>query len=380
MTSKYTVSKDCDEWEVMNMRHKKLYSALLSAVIGAGFVIAMPSSEAATREEIAAIRVEKAADFRYWNEDSSTKKKIIQFVEDATNPESPRFIPVSNRIAVFDMDGTFYCETAPYYFQEVMFLHRALHDDSYRPDKGMVEFAKKIEPKIMKKTGLTSAESKTLVEYLTKAYAGMTPEEYRAYVHEFMQSNETGLTNLKRGEAFYLPMVEVISYLGNNGFDVYINSACGVLTTRELTEGVIPIPFDHVIASDFVYTSTKMGKEQPTDHFYDRFNEKVVISGKPLRENAKAVKIFSLLNQIGKKPVLAFGNSMGDSGMLEYTLQDNPYNSASFFVLCDDTERELGNTEKAEKLKTTATERGWNTISMKDEFRTIYGDGVARAN
>ena len=361
------------------MRHKKICTAFLAAVIGVSSAVAMPASEAASREEVAAIRVEKAADFRYWNEDSPTKQKLVRFVEAATNPESPGFIPASNRIAVFDMDGTFYCETAPYYFQEVMFLHRALHDDAYKPDKKMADFARKIEPKIMNKTGLSAAENKTLVDYLTKAYEGMTPEEYRAYVHEFMQTNETGLTNLKRSEAFYLPMVEVISYLGNNGFAVYIDSACGVLTTRELVEGVIPIEYDRILATDFVYTSTKMGKELPADHFYDRFNEKVVISGKPLIENGKSVKIFSILNQIGRKPVLAFGNSMGDSGMLEYTLQDNPYNSASFFVLCDDTERELGNTAKAEKLKATATERGWNTISMKDEFKTIYGDGVTRS-
>lgn len=244
----------------------------------------------------------------------------------------------------------------------------------------MAAFAKKIKPKILNKTGLTASENKKLFAYLTKAYAGMTPEEYRAYVREFMQTNETGLTNLKRGEAFYLPMVEIISYLGNNGFSVYIDSACGFLTTRELVEGVIPIHSDRIIASDFVFTSTKMGKDKPGDHFYDRHKEKIVISGKPLVDNAKTVKIYSLLNHIGKKPVLAFGNSMGDSGMLEYTLQDNPYNSASFFVLCDDTERELGDKEKAAQLKEFALKRGWNPISMKNEFKTIYGERVERSN
>ena len=66
--------------------------------------------------------------------------------------------------------------------------------------------------------------------------------------------------------------------------------------------------------------------------------------------------------------------------MLEYTLQDNHYNSASFFVLCDDTERELGNKEKAAKLKEFALKRGWNPISMKNEFKTIYGERVERSN
>ncbi len=332
--------------------------------------------QAATREEISAIKVETATDFRYWNDNSPTKAKLIKFVEDAVNPNSPNYIPPEDRIATFDMDGTFYCETAPYYFQEVMFLHRALEDNSYQPTKKMRNFAKKIQPKILNKTGLTPAETKKLIGYLTKAYEGMTPEEYRAYVRNFMNDNETGLTNLKRGEAFYLPMVEIISYLSNNDFAVYIDSACGVDTLRELVGDVLPIRYDRIIGTDFGYTSTKMGKDVANNHFFDRRNEKIVISGEYLNDNAKTVKIFSILNQIGKKPVLAFGNSMGDNGMLEYTLQNNRYRSEVFYVLCDDTERELGNLDRAKKDKAFAQERGWNTISMRDEFKTIYGDNV----
>ena len=358
--------------------YKKLCSGIFSGLLAAS-VICGGVGQAATRAEVAAIKVEKPTDFKYWQDNSPTKQKVVQFVENATNPLSKNFIPQADRVAVFDMDGTFYCETAPLYFQEMMFLHRALVEDAnYQPDKKMVAFAKKIQPKIMNKTGLTPEENKTLFNYLTKAYAGMTPEEYRAYVRKFMETNEDGLSNLKRGEAFYLPMVEIISYLKNNGFVVYINSACGIDTTRELVRDVIPISFDRIAASDFRYTSTKMGTEKPADHFYDRRQEKIVISGEPINENGKTAKIFAILNQIGKKPVLAFGNSMGDSGMLEYTLQDNKYPSESFFVLCDDTERELGNKAKADKLKAFAEKRGWNTISMRDEFKTIYGDNVVR--
>ena len=360
------------------MKHRKIYTAIMASVIGFGSLLCSPQSEAASREEIAAINVVTASDFKYWNEDSPTKRKITRFVEDAINPASSRFIPEANRVAVFDMDGTFYCETAPFYFQEMMFLHRALEDKGYAPDKKMADFARKIQPKIMSKTKLTPAENKTLIAYLTKAYEGMTPEEYGAYVRAFMQTDEVGLSGLRRGEAFYLPMVEIISYLANNGFAVYINSACGAITTRELVNGVIPVPSDRILATDFGFTTTKMEKDEPNNHFYDRHQEKVVISGNSLIDNSKTRKIFAILHHIGKKPVLAFGNSMGDSGMLEYTLQDNPYNCASFFVLCDDTERELGNPEKAENGRKTAFSRGWNPISMRDEFKTIYGDNVKR--
>ena len=359
------------------MKWKKLLTGILAGALTFG---AVGGVQAASRAEIAAINVETARDFQYWNADSSTKQKIIEFVEAAIDPRSPNYIPPEDRIATFDMDGTFYCETAPLYFQETMFLYRATEDKNYTPDKKMRKFAEKVKPKIYNKTGLTAAENKQLVEYLTVAYAGMTPEEYRAYVRNFMNDPETGLTNLTRGEAFYLPMIEIMSYLTNNGFAVYIDSACGVDTTRELVGDILPIQSDRIIGTDFGYTSTKMGKDKPSAHFFDRYREKIVIAGKPLtQDNGKTNKIFSILNQIGKKPVLAFGNSMGDSGMFEYTLQDNKYRSMSFMVLCDDTERELGNPKRAASDKAFAERRGWETISMRDEFKTIYGDNVRRS-
>jgi len=355
---------------------KKILAAIAAGLIVLG---SFGVSDAATRAEVAAINVQTASDFQYWNNDSPTKAKIIEFVEDVTNPRSQNYIPPEDRIATFDMDGTFYCETAPLYFQEMMFFQRVLEDENYSAPKKYVNLAKKIQPKVYAKEKLTPSESKSYLEGLTAVYAGMTDEEYRAYVRKFMQTDEDGFTNLKRGEAFYLPMVEIISYLTNNGFNVYIDTACGVSTTRELVDGVIPIQFDRIIGSDFVYTSTNMGKENPGDHFYDRFKEKIVISGKLLYNNAKTVKIFSIMNKIGKKPVLAFGNSSGDSGMLEYTLQDNKYRSMSFFVICDDTIRERGNSKRAVSDTNLALKRGWNPISMRDEFKTIYGDKVKLA-
>ena len=134
-----------------------------------------------------------------------------------------------------------------------------------------------------------------------QVFSGMTLPEYERFVKKFMRTPAEGMKNLKRGEAFYLPMVEVISYLTNNGFKVYIDSACGADTTRELIRGVIPIPLDRLLVSDFNFTTTGMGKDNPHDHFFDRFKEKIIISGKPLKDNAKTIKIFSILNQIGKK-------------------------------------------------------------------------------
>ena len=354
---------------------KKILAAIAAGLIALG---SFGVSDAASRAEVAAINVQTASDFQYWNDNSPTKRKIVAFVEDVTNPNSKNYIPPEDRIATFDMDGTFYCETAPIYFQEAMFLYRVLEDKNYTAPKKYLNLAKKIKPKYYNKEKLTPAEDKLHLEALTAVYAGMTDEEYRAYVRNFMNDNETGLTNLKRGEAFYLPMVEIISYLTNNDFQVYIDSACGVTTTRELVKDIIPIRYDRILGTDFNYTSTGMGKDSPDAHFFDRHKEKIIISGNHMIENGKTRKIFSILNQIGKKPVLAFGNSSGDSGMLEYTLQDNKYRSMSFFVICDDIERELGNLNRAKSDTELALKRGWNPISMRNEFKTIYGDNVKR--
>ena len=146
----------------------KVFGGIVASVIGLNCMLCPPQTEAASREEIAAINVVKVGDFKYWSEDSYTRQKIVRFVEEATNPASKNFIPPANRIATFDMDGTFYCETAPLYFQEVMFLHRALEDKKYSPDRKMAAFAKKIKPKILNKTGLTASEKKNCLNILPR--------------------------------------------------------------------------------------------------------------------------------------------------------------------------------------------------------------------
>ena len=122
---------------------KKLLSAVLAGMVtfGAAFTT---HTQAATRDEIAAIKVENASDFKYWNDDSPTKKKIIKFVEEAINPSSKNYIPPEDRIATFDMDGTFYCETAPLYFQETMFFYRVLEDESYQAPKKLSTSRRKL--------------------------------------------------------------------------------------------------------------------------------------------------------------------------------------------------------------------------------------------
>ena len=353
----------------------------LLAALAAGLIAFAPftASNAATRDEIAAINVQTASDFQFWNENSPTKQKIIDFVEDVTNPYSENYIPPEDRIATFDLDGTIYCETAPYYFKQMMFLHRVLEDKNYQPSKELIKIATDVKPLIMGKKHIPDKLKSKLSYGTRKAYEGMTNEEYCAYIRHFIDINEVGLTNLKNGEAFYLPMVEIISYLTNNGFKVYMNSAGEREIVRCLIDGAVNIPLDRLLGSNVTYISTKQEKNSGEKYNFDRYKEKFVRSTGYPYKNEKNNKVVSILYEIGKKPVLAFGNSSGDYAMLEYALQDNKYRAESFFVLCDDTERELGNLKRAEKDKNYAIKRGWNPISMHDEFKTIYGDNVTRS-
>ena len=354
---------------------KKVIAALMAGMFAFGTFTA---ADAASREELAAINVQTAADFQYWEKNAPSQKALVKYVKDITNPKSKNYIPPEDRIATFDLDGTLYCETAPYYFQEMMFLHRALEDKDFAATPEMKDIASKVKPYIMNKESIPKDLGAEFAKQMRKSYAGMTKEEYSDYVKKFMETNEVGLTNLKRGEAYYLPMVEVVSYLQNNGFTVYMDSACEREILRCLVDGVLDIPLDHMVGSNVAYVTTGMGTEAPDKHFYDRHKEKVVRSDVFLGENGNCNKIFSIFTEIGKRPVLAFGNSMGDSGMLEFNLQNDKYRTMSFYVLCDDTERELGNLAKAAKQEKFAKERGWTTISMKKDFKTIYGDNVKR--
>ena len=105
-----------------------------------------------------------------------------------------------------------------------------------------------------------------------------------------------------------------------------------------------------------------------------------MVRGKFVIKNLQMNKVQAIAREIGKQPVLAFGNSSGDTSMLNYTVNDNKYKSAAFFLLCDDLDRELGDTKKAAKCRKLADENGWNPVSMRDDFGTIYGDNVRRTN
>jgi phosphoglycolate phosphatase-like HAD superfamily hydrolase len=322
--------------------------------------------------------VSTASDFKYWQPNSPTKAKLVKFVEEAVNPQSKNYIPPEARIATFDLDGTLYCETAPYYFQEMMFLHRVLEDKNYQPTEEMVAVAKEVQPLILGKKPIPKELNARMGKVLHQSYAGMTADEYAAYVKKFMETPAEGLTNLKRGESFYLPMVEVVSYLTANDFKVFIVSGTDRQALRILAEGVLPIEKDRIIGTDITWLASHQQGKDGLDYVYQKNDE--VLRGEFILKNVKMNKVDNIVRDIGQQPVLAFGNSSGDSSMFNYTITGNKYKSLAFALCCDDLDRELGSQSKADKMRADCGKYGWIPVSMKDDFKTIYGDNVKRAD
>ena len=202
----------------------------------------------------------------------------------------------------------------------------------------------------------------------------MTAEEFADYTRNYLKTPVEGFENLKVGEAFYLPMIEVISYLKANNFKIYLVSGADrdyMRTSAEI------FPVDGMIGTDYRYVATNQGEIDGMD--YTLKPEDKVIRGDFVSKDINMNKVSNMAREIGKKPVLAFGNSSGDSSMINFSMRGNKYRTMAFFVICDDLEREFGNVDKANKCIKLADNNGWIKISMRDDFKTIYGDNVKLA-
>ena len=164
-------------------------------------------------------------------------------------------------------------------------------------------------------------------------------------------------------------------YLQEHGFTVFISSGSERTLVRTLIEGVIDIPPHQVIGSTFSLAATGQGDAAGRSYTYGP-EDGIVLAGDLVTKNLKANKVFSIIDEIGKAPVLVFGNSSGDFSMAQYALQ---HGGKAFMLLCDDTERDYGDADAAESFAEKCRELGFETVSMRDEFETIYGDGVEMA-
>ena len=311
----------------------------------------------------------------YWAEDSYAAQDLRQYVAMVTDPaDADNFIPQKDRIAVFDMDGTLACETFYTYYDTMMFIEFCLRDHPERVSDELKQVAASIKP------GYVADE--TLARNFAKAYAGMTVEEFYDYVVEFGKKQTSSFNNMRYIDNFYLPMVELVKYLYDNGFTVYVISGTERTTTRAIVANspirdyVTP---DHVIGTDFeVKQPGHEGESSNMDFKYENGDE-LILTGGFIQKNLNANKSIYIEREIGRRPVLAFGNSGSDTSMMNYTIDSrNPYPARAYMLVADDNFREWGTQDWAAKSADYAA-KGYVPISMLNEFSKIYPDGITKA-
>lgn len=366
-----------------NIKTNKVW-AILCAVLAVALIVVsclyffVPMSKNSINSSTEGVKAVRGDALSLWKDDAPLKKQLVKYMEEITEEGSESYIPVENRIAVFDMDGTLCCETDPGYFDHKLLYHRVMEDPTYK-DKASAE--EKETAKIIEDYFKTGEYPDGLdIKHGTAvatAFKGMTTDEFDAYVKAYRDTPMESYTNLTNAQAFYKPMLQVVDYLQANDFKVYIVSGTDRLITRGLAEGIVNIPLSQMIGSDESLVASNQGNEDGLDYTYTKDDE-VVTGGEFLIKNLKMNKVSVIEQEIGQQPVLAFGNSSGDSAMANFVITDNPYKSAAFMLCCDDTERENGNPEKAEKMYNTCKENGYTPVSMKNDWTTIYGENVVK--
>ena len=307
-----------------------------------------------------------------WNNKSEAKKNLTEYIEKISKEN----IPKEDRIAVFDLDGTLFQETDLVYNDWKLYYHRVYNDSNYNATQKQKDIADSID-KAGKNGTMPEDLNIDIAETYMEIFKNMTLEEYDKYIKDFINKPSEGYDNLKRGDAFYKPMLELIEYLQRNDFNIYITSGTDRFQVRSVIESHINIPKSNIIGSDYLVISNNQGNLKGNEYEYNK-NDSFIFNGTFLNKNLKTNKIIGIIKEIGKQPLLAFGNSGGDSSMANYVINNNKYSSLAFMVLCDDTERERGNNDKAKSMRETCEKNNWIPISMKDDWKTIYGENVKK--
>ena len=316
--------------------------------------------------------------FTKWNS-CEALTTLKEYVEDVTNPNSKNFIKEDDRIATFDMDGTFVGELYPTYFEYNLLEYRALDDPTYKdkaPDD-VKEAAQDIRDFVRNGKKLPDHFDMKHANAAAKAYAGMTLAEFDAYVKAYAAKQANGFKGMTYGQSFYQPMLQVFDYLKANGFTYYVVSGSDRFICRALVEAIGINP-NRVIGMDVKLRSTSQGLEAGVNYTMGK-EENLVRTDELIIKNLKTNKVLQISQEIGKVPVISFGNSGGDCAMHNYCLQ-SPHRSVTFMLIADDEARDHANREKALKLGNQWREAGYHVISMRDDFKTIYGEDVEKTD
>jgi len=303
-----------------------------------------------------------------WN-DTPTKQAIVDFVERVTNEGGPDFVAPAERVAVFDNDGTLWCEK-PMPIQLDFILRRLVAMAQEKPELQDRQPFKAAFERDYGWFGKVMADHyagddtniPVLAGGILAAYQGTSVEDFEVQADSFLRSARH--PTLGRGylETAYAPMVELLGYLAANGFTSYIASGGGRDFMRPISQDVYGIPRERVIGSApaFEYTSDERGGTITHAAGADYLDD----------GPQKPIRIWS---RTGRRPLLAAGNSNGDIEMLDYTQHpDRP--SLRLLVLHDDAEREFDYTAGAERSLELAAAGNWTVISVKNDWSTVFAE------
>ncbi len=300
-----------------------------------------------------------------WNQ-VAAKTSILSFVDRVTREGGPDFVPPPERIAVFDNDGTLWSE-APIPFQVAFVLDEIRRRSPSEPDlagDSMVQAGLRGDTAAL----LAGTHHDGLMHLMALTHAGMTNDEFSTRVRAWLDTARHPRFGRRYDELTYQPMHELLAYLRANGFKTFIVSGGGADFMRVWTERVYGIPPEQVVGSS-ARTRFEMRDGTPTlvktlDYLFVDDRE-----GKPV----------GIHQFIGRRPIMAVGNSDGDQAMLEYTTMGNPRPSFGLLVHHTDADREYAydaNPPGSGKL-TTALEvagtRGWVVVDMRSDWNVVYG-------
>jgi phosphoserine phosphatase len=303
-----------------------------------------------------------------WN-DGPARKSIVEFVKTVTDQASPNFVPPEARIATFDQDGTTWVEH-PVYSQLIYCLDQVPALAKAKPELKNVEPFKTILSGDRAAIGKLS--EKDLIKIAGATLSGMTVDEFKLKVQEWVSTARHPRWDRLYTDLTYQPMLEVMRYLRENGFKTYIVTGGGQDFVRAYSQRVYGIPPEQVVGS---MGGTKFG--------YDK-DGKPILTKEPklLLNDDHAGKPEGINMMIGVRPIIAFGNSVGDQQMLEYTMGGAGARLA-LLVLHDDAAREfaygpaqglpatkIGTFTQA--LYDEAKKSGWTIISMKQDWKKIF--------
>jgi len=299
--------------------------------------------------------------------DGATKSAIVDFVARVTKKGARSFVPPEARIAVFDNDGTLWCEQ-PMPIQNGFLLEKiaeqAAKDPALRgkqPWKAAFEKDHKwFGDVVTKHYNGDDSDLKIMGDGMMGAYAGEDADSFAAKANKFLNSSKNPVLKRPYLETTYLPMCELLRFLDSKGFTNYIVSGGGRDFMRTVTQKLYGIPPERVIGTT---VALEYRVENGVGNVYHLPKLEIFDDGPN-----KPVRIWS---RIGARPILVAGNSNGDLQMMEYTAS-NKRPSLCLLVNHDDHEREMAYASGAEKALAMARERKWTTISMRGDWKQVF--------